>query len=141
MARFSLEHCLASVILKKEVTVNSFANEEVLSSPFVEAREKIKLNVHPEWPSGRSALAIPVTIRLKDGKEFTKKVDELKGSAQLPLTREEQIERYARLAEPLLSDSQIEQSVKFLMGLDQLDDVREMMNILTFGREVSDAEE
>ena len=57
----------------------------------------------------------------------------------MPLTRDEQIERYAGFAGPLLSDSQVEQSVKFLLDLEQLDDVKELMNILTFGREVSNA--
>ena len=139
MARFSLEHGLASAILKKEVTVASFSNEAVLSPAFVEARKKINLKVHPEWPSGRSALAIPVTIRLRDGKEFTRKVDELKGSTKLPLNRDEQIERYAGFARPLLSDSQVEHTVRFILNLEELNDVRDLMSILTFGREVSDS--
>jgi len=140
MARFSLEHGLASAILKKKVTVASFSNKEVLSPAFVQARKKVNVKVHPEWPSGRSALAIPVTIRVRDGKEFTRKVDKLRGSAKLPLNRDEQIGRYAEFARPLLSDSQVEQTVRFILNLEELRDVRVLMNILTFGRELSNSQ-
>jgi 2-methylcitrate dehydratase PrpD len=134
MARFSLEHCLASAILKKKVTVDSFTDEEVRSQVFKEAREKVKLTVHPEWPSGRSALVIPITVKLRDGNEFSNKVERLMGSAELPLNRNEQIERYKGFASPFLSDPEIEQSVDLILNVDELSEITDLMNILTFGR-------
>lgn len=135
MARFSLEHCLASAILDKEVTVQSFTNEKVLSPKLKEARRKVKLTVHPEWPSGRSALVIPVTVKLKDGKEFTDKVEKLKGTVDHPMSREEQTERYRGFALPFLSESQIEQSVQLILHMEELKEVKGLMSIVTFGRD------
>jgi len=133
MGRFSLEHCLASAILDKNVTFESFRDEKVRSTKFKEARRKIIVTVHPEWPSGRSNLSIPVTIKLKDGRELTHKVEKVKGAVDLPMSREEQIERYREFAKPFLSPVQIERSAKLTLNLDGLKDIAELMNIVTFG--------
>ena len=137
MARFSLEHCLASAIVDKEVTVQSFTNEKVLSPKLKEARRKVKLTVHPEWPSGRSALVIPVTLKLRGGKELTSRVEKLKGTVDLPMSREEQITRYRGFAKPFLSDPQIEHSIEFILNLEKLKDILELMKTVTFGHEDS----
>jgi 2-methylcitrate dehydratase PrpD len=133
MGKFSLEHCLASAILDKNVTFESFRDEKVLSARLKEARRKIIVTVHPEWPSGRSNLSIPVIIKLKNGKELTNKVEKVKGTIDLPMSREEQIERYRGFAKPFLSSAQIEQSAKLILNLDELKDIAEVMNIVTFG--------
>lgn len=137
MARFSLEHCLAAAALDKGVTVNSFTDEKALSPILREARKKVTLAVHPEWPSGRSALVIPVTVKLKGGKELTKKVEKLRGTVDLPMSREEQVTRYGGFAKPFLSAPQIEQSVGFILTLEELKDILPLMRIVTFGREDS----
>jgi 2-methylcitrate dehydratase PrpD len=133
MARFSLEYCLGAALIERDVNVSSFTNEKVLSPELAEARKKISLDVHPEWPSGRSALVTPVTAKLKDGRELTKKVEKLKGTIDLPMDREEQIKRYYGFVSPFLSDSQIDRSVQLMMNLEDLKDIRELMSIVTFG--------
>lgn len=137
MGRFSLEHCLASAIVDKDVTFDSFRDEKVRSRRLKEARKKITVTVHPEWPSGRSNLSIPITIKLKDGKELTHKVEKVKGAIDLPMSREEQIERYRGFAKPFLSSGQIERSAKLILNLDGLKDIAELMKIVTFGPERS----
>jgi 2-methylcitrate dehydratase PrpD len=133
MGRFSLEHCLASAIVDKNVAFESFRDEKVLSIKLKEARKKIIVTVHPEWPSGRSHLSIPVIIKLKNGKELKNKVEKVKGTIDLPMSREEQIERYRGFAKPFLSSAQIERSAKLILNLDELKDIEEVMNIVTFG--------
>lgn len=133
MGRFSLEHCLASAIVDKNVAFESFRDEKVLSTKLKEARKKIIVTVHPEWPSGRSNLSIPVIIKLKNGKELKNKVEKVKGTIGLPMSREEQIERYRGFAKPFLSSAQIERSAKLILNLDELKDIEEVMNIVTFG--------
>jgi len=133
MGRFSLEHCLASAIVDKNVAFESFRDEKVLSTKLKEARKKIIVTVHPEWPSGRSNLSIPVIIKLKNGEELKNKVEKVKGTIDLPMSREEQIERYWGFAKPFLSSGQIERSAKLILNLDELKDIEEVMNIVTFG--------
>jgi 2-methylcitrate dehydratase PrpD len=138
-ARFSLEHCLASALLDKDVTVDAFKDERVLSHRLREARKKIELEVHPEWPSGRSALVVPITIKLKNGKELTQKVEKLKGTVELPLTREEQMDRYRGFGKPFLSKTQIEKSMKTILNLEEASNITELMTVVTFGRKGASA--
>ncbi len=135
MSRFSLEHCLASAILEKGVNFESFSDEKVRSAKLKEARSKITVTVHPEWPSGRSHLSIPVTIKLKDGRELTHKVEKVKGAVDLPMSREEQIERYREFASPFLTSVQIQRSANLILNLDGLEDITELMNMVTFGQQ------
>jgi 2-methylcitrate dehydratase PrpD len=133
MGRFSLEHCLASAILDKNVAFEAFRDEKVRSAKLKEARGKIIVTLHPEWPSGRSNLSIPVTIKLKDGRELTHKVEKVKGAVDLPMSREEQIDRYRKFARPFLSSAQTERSAELILDLDGLKDISKLMNIVTFG--------
>ena len=109
------------------------SDEKVLSPRLKEARKKIRVIVHPEWPSGRSHLSIPVTIRLKNGRELTHKVDKVKGAIDLPMSREEQIERYRDFAKSFLSSSQIDRSAKLILNLEELKEITELMNVVTYG--------
>ncbi len=127
---------LPFALLDKKVTLEfSFVNERVTSPKLKEARKKVALVVHPEWPSGRSALVIPVTVKLRNGKAFTNRVEKVKGTASMPLTPEEQLERYREFSQPFLSASQIEQSAQFILKLEESKDITELMRIVTFGRE------
>ncbi|MFH0789675.1 MAG: MmgE/PrpD family protein, partial [Pseudomonadota bacterium] len=130
MGRFSLEHCLASAIVDKTVTFDSFRDEKVRDPRLKEARKKIKVIVHPEWPSGRNNLSIPVTVKLKNGTELTHKVEKVKGTIDRPMSREEQMERYREFAGPFLSSSQIEQSTRLILNLDELKDITELMDMV-----------
>ena len=105
-------------------------------SELKDARRKIKATVDPGLPSGRSFLAVPVTVRLKDGRELTNTVETVKGSIQSPLTVEEQLERYASFARPFLSETQIESSATAVLSMDRLPAVRELLGLLTFGDQV-----
>ncbi len=133
LARFSLEHCLACVILDGRITSESFRDDKVQNPLVNQAKGKITLSVHPEWPSGRNALVVPVSVTLKDGKVLKNKVEKLKGTAEAPMTREEQVERYKTLAEPYLSQHQIEETSRDILRLEDLQSISALMHIVTFG--------
>ena len=90
--------------------------------------------MHPEWPSGRSALVIPITVTLKDGNVLTNKVEKMKGTADIPMMREEQIERYGTLAKPYLSDDQVRETANDILHMEEVLNVSGLMHSATFGR-------
>jgi 2-methylcitrate dehydratase PrpD len=124
-ARFSLKHVMATAILKGEVWVESFTNEAVNDPKYQEARRKVKVILHPEWPSTRDAVQAIVTVRLKDGKVFTRKASELREPA-----RDELIGNYKRLTEPVLSPAQQERSLELMLNIEKIDNISELMSIL-----------
>ncbi|MBI2831491.1 MAG: MmgE/PrpD family protein [Chloroflexi bacterium] len=124
-ARFSLKHALGSAILKGEVWVDSIAPEAVLSQPYKEARRKVKVTVHPEWPATRADVQAIVTVTLKDGRVFTKKAVELR-----ELTRDELISQYKRLTKPLLTQAQQDRSLELMYNIEKIKNISETMSIV-----------
>lgn len=124
-ARFSLKHVLGTAILKRDVWVESFTNEAVNDPKYKTARRKVKVILHPEWPSSRDAVQAIVTVKLKDGRVFSSKAAELKEP-----TRDELLSNYKRLTEPLLTLPQQERSLELMLNIEQIDSIAELMGIL-----------
>ncbi|MDO8569159.1 MAG: MmgE/PrpD family protein, partial [Dehalococcoidales bacterium] len=70
--RFSMRHCVASALLEGKVGWQSFTDEAVASAKYVEAREKVRVVHHPEWPKSRFESRTPVTMKLKNGQTYSR---------------------------------------------------------------------
>jgi len=124
-ARFSLKHVFAVAILKGEVWVESFTDEAVTDPKYKEARQKVKVTLHPEWSSTRDAVQAIVTVKLKDGRTFSEMATELREP-----TRDEIVSNYKRLSEPLLTRPQQDRSLELLLNIERTDSISELMGIL-----------
>ncbi len=124
-ARFSLKHVMAAAILKGEVWVESFTDRAVNAPKYQEARRKVRVILHPEWPSTRDAVRAMVTVKLKDGRVFTRTANELREPS-----RGELISNYKRLTEPVLSPAHQERSLELMLNIEKSDNISELMSIL-----------
>jgi len=113
--------------MKGKVWVNSFTDESVVDHQYEEARKKIEVVIHPEWPTSRVDARAPVTIALKDGRKFSKELD----TPREP-TMEELFTRYREAADGVLTSDQTEKSLDLLLKMENLKDVSEVMNLLVF---------
>ena len=124
-AKFSFPHILGTAIFKGKVWVTSFGNESVMDDQYREAREKVQVVIHPEWPPGRVDARTPITIRLKDGRIF---------SAEIHAPREpsftELLDRYREAAGSIYKKDQVEKSLDLLLNLEKVADVSKIMNLL-----------
>ncbi len=124
-AKFSYPHILGTAILNGKVWLDAFSDESALDQRYQNARKKVDVLVHPEWPAGRVDARTPVTVRLKDGRVFKKEV----ASPREP-TIDQLLSRYREAAAGLLTSDQTEKSVDLLMNLDQSKDVSEIMDLV-----------
>src|SRR5258708_30523138 len=128
-ARFSYQHLLGVAILDRDVWLPSLTDSSVSTQRYREARAKVKVQLHPEWPPGLdAAFRTPVAIRLRNGKVYSREAS----SATEP-SREEVIRTYRGLAEPILHANDIDRSIEMILDLQKLQDVSELMNILRAG--------
>jgi len=125
-ARFSLQHVLGTAILKGEVWLDSFTPEAITDPKYIESRRKVKVTVHPEWPSGREAERVVLDIKLKDGRQLSGET----GKVREP-TRDDITNQYRRLAQPFLPGEQVERSLDMLINLEKVPNVAELMKIVT----------
>ena len=77
--------------------------------------------------------APPVTVTLKNGKQYVRSAAVLKGSQDDPLTRDELIARHYSLICGRMSQEQIQQSIDLPLGLERLPNITELMHLYTFG--------
>jgi 2-methylcitrate dehydratase PrpD len=125
-AKFSYPHILGTALLKGKVWIDSFTDESVMDREYQEVRKKIEVVVHPEWPAGRVDARTPVTLRLKDGRIFSKEIH----TPREP-TLDELLNRYREAADGILEHDQTERSIDKLLHMEKLKDVSEVMNLLT----------
>ena len=125
-ARFSFPHVLGTAILKGKLWLEDFTDENVLNHRYKEARNKVKVNVPPDWPRGREGMRFIITLKLKNGRTISKEADrDVK-----ELSREELLARHRRLCEPYLSPRKIERSIELLENLERLEQIASLMDIL-----------
>ena len=124
-AKFSFRHIFGAQLLRGKVWIDSFSDEAAVDSQYAEARGRVEEVVHREWPPGRVDARVPVTIKLKDGKTFTK---------ENPTPREPKLnqllERYREAAEGILSPEQTTRSIDLLLDLENSNDVSAIMGLL-----------
>jgi 2-methylcitrate dehydratase PrpD len=124
-AKFSYPHILGAAILKGKVWLDSFTDESAFDEKYLEARKKIDVVVHQEWPPGRVDARTPVTVRLKDGKAFSK---EINSPREPNLT--ELLNRYREAASGILKRDQTEKSIDLLLAMEKVKGISEIMNLL-----------
>jgi 2-methylcitrate dehydratase PrpD len=111
--------------------MESYTSEKARDPKFQAFREKVKMVVHPEWERpGLSGAPIPLTVKLKDGREF--KVTSASSDSPYFYSDQEVMDIYVERARTVLSSKQAEQSAKMVLALDGAKDLAELMNIITF---------
>lgn len=92
------------------------------------------MTVHPEWDHNFSACNSPLTIKMKDGKEHKKVCIHARGDPGHQLNSDEVMKKYMDCIDfaGILSHERAEEAADMILALEKLNDVSELMNILTF---------
>ena len=130
-ARFSLPHSIACCFLDKEPWIESYSTERVNHPQVIAFRDKVKMVVQPEKtdePVGGGE--VPISIRLKDGTEYRKVCP--KPTDPIIVSDEEVMDKYMKCALRVLSQSRAEQVAETVLSLEKVQDISELMTLLTF---------
>ena len=132
-ARFSIHHLMASVLLTGTVSLHTFGEAALRDPRFAQARRKVDQVVHPErgqilYSNGPDELV----IRLRDGSTYVVQC-EVTGAG--PASADEVISKLRSAAEfsGYLNDEALGRLCELVLHLDELDEVGEIMELLTFG--------
>jgi 2-methylcitrate dehydratase PrpD len=124
-AKFSFRHIFGAALLKGKVWIDSFSDEAARDPQYVQARERVEEVIHRDWPPGRVDARIPVTIRLKDGRTFSKE----NASPREP-TPSQLSDRYREAAQGILTAEQTRRSLGLLQDMENADDFSAIMSLL-----------
>jgi len=132
-ARFSLPHSIAACFLTPGGMpfLDSYSDEAAQDPKHQEFREKVTLVPHADWDTGGiSGRDIPVVVRMKDGIEYQKMCPS--SDAPIIASDEEFREKYNNTATRLLSHKQADEAAKLILALEDVKDVTQLMDIITF---------
>jgi len=132
--RVSLQHGIAGVLLERSAGREIFTDEKLVDPRFKEARKKVKLVPHPEWPEQWPEGYDIVTIKLKNGKEHSTKWEAWRGYHQTPMTVDELIAKYKDASTDVLSPSQVDRSIELVLNLEKVKNIAELTDIVCFPR-------
>ena len=131
-AKFSMEYCMAVALLDRKAGLEQFTTERVLESKVQDLLNHVRY-VHPPEASGylnMERYPEQVTIKLRNGAEYSHEVLESKGRPGNRLTQAELVAKYRDCAARAISRERIDRSLDMLLGLEKLKDIGELMDVL-----------
>ena len=139
-ADHSLPYVIAAALVERQVTPAQFTMEKIMSGKIRAQLKKVEVVADPEIEKVFPALQrVVVNITTTDGRTLSKQLDFPKGDPRNPLTDQEVEEKFAALAEGVLStgaqkklnaaiwDLQHSDAVGKLMGLTKADTPRKRL--------------
>ena len=131
--QFSFQHVLAAAMLGRDVRLEDMTIEAIDAPRFQEARGRVKLIQSPQLDQQTGVAPAQVTIRTKNGAEFSATRTYPVGSHDSPLTTDEIVALYYKFTQGVLKDHHIQETSQAILSLELLPDVRHLMDTLVFG--------
>jgi 2-methylcitrate dehydratase PrpD len=126
-----IQHMLAVALLDKTVTFASAHDKERLKDPAT-LRERAKITLIPD-PELERLMPLRVAIlelTLDDGTQLRQRVDNVRGTPENPMTREEVLAKSRDLLIPVLGERKSSELIGKILGLENVRDIRELRPLL-----------
>ncbi len=130
--KFSMGYLLARALIDGKVSLDAFTDEAVRDRRILEFTEKVTMKVDPTLdnrPEGGRPCR--VTVRLKEGQSFSRKVDHPKGTRENPLPHSELKAKFLECATRVISEEAAHRVLESLEGLESLSDIRPLCEMLS----------
>lgn len=136
--KYSMPHCIAAAQIDGKVTLDTFTLEKIRDPQIAEARKRVKLTFPdlPIWPGladvgpDTEFVGNPVTIHTREGRSYDARVDVPRGDPALPLSDQEITAKYTECVRAALSPAAIQRSLELMLHLDEVANVRQVMDIV-----------
>jgi len=130
-ADHSLPYVIAAALVDRQVTPAQFTMEKIMDPAIRAQLKKIEVVADPEIEKVFPALQrVIVNITTKDGRTFTRQLDYPKGDPRNPLTDTEIEEKFAALAEGVLSKSAQQKGKDAIWNLEKIGPVSKLMGMM-----------
>ncbi len=127
--KFSFAYNMALALVDKKVDIDSFTDEKLNSSQMKKAISKVKIVDHPKGTPESERRLSPVTVRMKNGQEYTNVVENQKGHPQNPLTDEEVLAKYRYCAGRVpLPKAKVERAITLVQDMEKVTDITQLMD-------------
>jgi len=131
-AQFSVPYVVATALVKGKVTVDDFTEEAIKRPEILKVAQVINARLEPEMdrhgvgPGG-------VTLTMRDGTQYTEKVEHCLGSVERPMAFEDVVRKFRDCAPSSikpLPKGEVEKVIEMVGNLEKLDDATEIIRKL-----------
>ena len=131
-AKFSMEFCMAILLLERRGALPEFTDDVVNREDVKELISRVNFSVHPEAEAaGYDKMTTIIDINLHDGRTISGRADFGKGSPANPMSYEEVADKFRGCAEFAgWPESRSEEVVELVKNLENLDSIRDLMTLL-----------
>jgi 2-methylcitrate dehydratase PrpD len=126
--KFAINYVVAMAILDGKLEIPTFTDEKVNRPEVQEALGKVNVIIDESIPE--PGPYCPVTVELKNGTRFTHTARTAKGDPRNPMSEEEVLEKFRSNARSVISEKQSEELLAQMKGLEKLDNVRKIVDLL-----------
>lgn len=131
-SRFSTQHILAYQMIHGQCGLDTCTEASVKNPRLAEARRKVKVVYHPEYPKRYFSGEGRIDLKLKNGKTLSGALDQPYGGPKYPLTMDQVVEIYRKYCKGIMPDAQIERTKDIILNLENEPDIKELVDICTF---------
>jgi 2-methylcitrate dehydratase len=130
-ADHSLPYVIAAALVDRQVTPAQFTTQKMMDLKIREQLPKVEVVADPEIEKVFPELQrVIVHIDTRDGRSFNKQMDFPKGDPRNPLTDSEIEEKFAALAEGVLTSAEQKKVKDAVWNLEHVDSVTELMALM-----------
>jgi 2-methylcitrate dehydratase len=130
-ADHSLPYVIAAALVERQVTPVQFTMEKIMDEKIREQLKKVEVVADPEIEKVFPALQrVIVNITTTDGRSLSKQLDFPKGDPRNPLTDQEVEEKFAALAEGVLSAGAQKKVKAAIWNLEDSDSISTLMALM-----------
>ena len=134
MPDICLQHLVAVMLIDKTVSFAAAHDKPRMKDPAVlRVRAKVQLGANEELEKLEPARPAIVDITLNDGTVLTERVNDVRGTVDNPMTREEVVQKCRDLVEPILGKANCASLIDKVLGLENVKDIRELRSVLQKG--------
>ena len=130
--KFSMEFCMALARMERKVALPDFRDQKVQDPKIQDLIRKVTFSVRPDLTtiehSGNPSTTVKVTP--KDGREFTKTVDEARGAPGNPLTAGEGMDKHRQCVKGIQSKKDMAETIARVDGLENLKRISSLADLL-----------
>jgi 2-methylcitrate dehydratase PrpD len=126
--KFAINYVVAMGILEGKLEIPTFSDEKVNQPQVQEALRKVNVIIDESIPE--PGPYCPVSVELKNGTRFTHTARTAKGDPRNPMSEEEVLEKFRSNAGSVISAKQSEELLAAMKGLETVDNVRKVVDLL-----------
>jgi 2-methylcitrate dehydratase PrpD len=134
MPDICLQHMVAVMLIDKTASFHAAHDKPRMKDPAVlRVRAKVQLVPSDELEKLEPARQAIVEITLNDGTVLSDHVTDVRGTVDNPMTREEVVQKCRDLVEPVLGKANCANLIDKIMGIEKVQDIRELRSVLQKG--------